>query len=538
MAEAPQFTKAVLQAEFERRAWPVLRDKHPDLYLQEVEYHLRRSFTRKQREILAAIEGGERYVALCAARRAGKTGFLVRYIVLTLLKAQRNEQVTYVAESLKDGKRFIWADLIHVIETYQLPWEVRGDGEVKTPRGAQFVIKGLNKIKQSNVGHGLKSILFAIDECQDYEHLLQPLRTAVGPSLMEHRGVFLAAGTPGHVPDGTWYEWTRPREEVPTNGFLAFPPWTIHDNERFLRDPEETLREERKTNGWTEDHPDYQREHLGRWAQDVSQFVCEFRSIERSKEYPNGNVLTVLPESYGPHWKHVLGIDFGWRDSIAWTVIAVDPYSPERIVVHSEATNQIDNDKAAEITARIIKRFGITLAVCDPSGGGVAFYEGVFNVKYGKSLGCSIRGAYKLGKVESVRTLNTEFRTGRLTLYLPPPPEPPENGAPEQAEEFPTGAHSLARELRQLRWKDRQKGEVLTSDHMRDDGFDSFRMAHVEVAPMRPRVDPRNNPERDAQRALQERTLAGDQEAALEARIRLLENYEPPKNDTGYGWGR
>jgi hypothetical protein len=179
-------------------------------------------------------------------------------------------------------------------------------------------------------------------------------------------------------------------------------------------------------------------------------------------------------------------MDYGWDDAITWVVVAVNPYGPERIVVHAEGASEMDNETAADKTAELVKLFQTTYVVCDPAGGGKGFYKS-FNSKYGKKLRCNIRPAYKLGKVDSTKVINTDLRCvppdndngepmfgkgkARLVLLLP-------------------AAAPLEKELKVLKWKDKQKAIVLTSKTVRDDHFDGFRYACAEIAPWQPKVEP------------------------------------------------
>jgi hypothetical protein len=452
-----------VKAELRKRAWIALRNNNPTLYRARVKQEILAGLTRKQQAVIDDLEFGLRYIALCCSRRAGKTQLLARLIILTLLRAEHNEAVFYVASTLKIGKGLIWKEIVRIAGEYQLDgyWRFReNEGEIHTPEGAAFFILGLNKMKQSNQTRGFKALLFCTDESQDIEHLLGPLLTAVSPSLTDSRGAFIAAGTPGYVPQGTWFDWVHQKK----GGFKTYA-WTVRDNEKFPRDVETMLREEREREGWTEEHPDYQREWLGRWVEDVSTLLCEFLN-ER-------NSITALPESYSLSWRHVIGMDYGHDDAMAWVVIAANQFGPERIVVHAEAHAGWDNDQAAALTSKLVKRFDTSHVVCDPAGGGKGFYA-TFNKRYGSDLGCQIKPANKLGKVESVRAMNTELRTGRMVVMLPE-------------------AEPLAKELRVLRWKDREKGEVLTSTTVRDDLFDAGRYAFVEVAPVAPRAENDND---------------------------------------------
>ncbi len=452
------------------------------------------SLTRKQREVIEAIKAGHRYIALCCGRRGGKTNLLGKLLLLTLLDCGHNEAVFYVAWSLKIGKGLIWKELEKLCHDYGLDeyWRLtEHTGQIDTPDGGSFFILGLNKSKQSNLTRGFKGKLFCADESQDIEHLLASTLVAVAPGLTDTRGVFVAAGTGPYVTQGTWYEWSNGEK-----GFKAFN-WSIRDNEKFPQDPEQTLAEERERNGWDETHPDYIREWMGKAVDDVSTLMCEFLS-ER-------NTITELPPEYTLAWRHVIGMDFGWDDAITWVVVAANPYGPERIVVHAEGASKMDNDAAAEKTAELVEQFQTSYVVCDPAGGGKGFYE-TFNSRYGKTLGCQIASAYKLGKVDSVKSINTDLRRlapedketeltmfgdgkGRLVVLLP------------QAE-------PLAKELKVLRWKDKQKGEVLTGPRIRDDHFDAFRYSCAEIAPWQPRKTP-------------EATRTAEQQADHEYRARL-----------------
>lgn len=452
-------TKEAAAAEARKRCLRELRTRDPALFRAEVRRSILATLTRKQRDVADAIGRGARYVSMTCGRRAGKTNLIAKLLILTLLEAGHNEAVFYVAWSLKIGKGLIWKDAEKLCGDYCLDeyWRLtEHTGQIDTPEGAAFFILGLNKTKQSNLTRGFKARLFCLDESQDLEHLLARTLVAVSPALSDLRGVFIAAGTGPYVKQGTWFDWSEGR-----SGFEAFN-WNIRENERFPQDAEETLREERARNGWDETHPDYIREWLGKAADDVSTMLCEYLA-ER-------NAIDELPPHYTLGWRHVIGMDYGWDDSIAWVVVAANQHGPERIVVHAEAHSQIDNDQASEVTARLVKQFYTSYVVCDPAGGGKGFYK-TFNSRYGKTLGCQIRSADKLGKAESVKAINTDMRRGRLVVLL------------DQAE-------PLAKELRVLRWKDRETGEVLTSSTVRDDCFDAFRYAMVEIAPWQEKAPP------------------------------------------------
>lgn len=466
--------------------------------------------TRKQREVIEAIQGGARYIALACGRRAGKTNLIAKLLILTLLDCGHNEAVFYVAWSLKIGRGLIWKELAKLCCDYGLHdpedsrnsyWRLsENNGQIDTPDGAAFFILGLNKSRQSNLTRGFKGRLFCVDESQDIEHLLATTLVAVSPGLTDMRGLFVAAGTGAYVKQGTWYEWSEGQR-----GFLAFN-WDILANERFPQDPVAVLREEMERNGWDETHPDFVREWRGKAVDDVDTLMCPYTA--------EGNAIDELPAEYSAGWRHVIGMDFGWDDAISWVVVAANPHGPERIVVHAETHNQIDNDEAADITSELVGRFDTSYVVCDPGGGGKNFFE-AFNSKYGKKLGCQITAAYKIGKVDSVKVINTDLRRERLKMLLP-------------------AALPLVKEIRVLRWKDKAKGEVLTSKVVRDDAFDGFRYAYAEIAPWQEKPGPTA-----AQRLAQQQESEWRERVRVsdEARERDDRNRDARRKQNGPWWG-
>jgi hypothetical protein len=419
----------------------------------------------KQRE---AAQHPARFKALCCSRRAGKTSVVAREIVKALQNAKRKQWVLFIAPTLDIGKDLIWAELEELHDHYQLGWTMREDrGYIETPAGAKFRIVGLDKLKQVAKLRGYDVVLFVTDETQTYEHLLQPLIDAVSPSLTGRRGTWISAGTPGPALRGFWYDVCHGGE-----GFTAFH-WTVLDNTKNPRPGAEVLREERERRGWNEDHPTYRREWMGEWVEDANFLVCEYSS-ER-------NSIAELPADYGLHWKHVIGIDYGYVDPCAWVVLALDPYSRRTVVVHNEEQARLTNDQAADITRGLVVRYGTTNVVCDPAGGGKPFFE-LFNARFGKQLGCTIRPADKVNLLGSISLLNTELR---CVVVLDPSPGAID-ATPRKVGRMTVVAReatNLVHQLGILRWKDDRHEAVLEGVLYPDHSVDALRYALIEIAP-------------------------------------------------------
>lgn len=428
----------------------------------------------KQKAVIEAIAAGERSISLCTSRRAGKTYLLASLIILTLLDAGFGQAVFFVAQTMSTGKGFIFKDLVRLIEEYQLPWTIKEHaGVIETPAKASFRIIGMDKKTQVGKTKGFKIIGCFTDEVQEYPHLIQEFIEATGPALKDYRGLLVTSGTPGPAKQGTWYRISHALGEY--QRFKCFH-WSIRDNTKFPRDPEEVLREELENGGYTWDHPYFQREYLGIWAESHSLNVFEFLT--------NRNTFTELPTGYGLHWTHVLGLDYGYNDDTAWTVIAMCPHTTKKYVLVSEKQSGLIADQVVERTAALVQLYGLRRVVVDPSGGGKPFYE-QFNRRYSKTLGCTIRPAHKAaGSVEaSIHAANTELRTGRLLLHA-------------------DGARPLIEELQKLRYKDETREEILSGAEYPDHCADSARYCLAELMGLRGKPRPEDmTPE---QRALQE----------------------------------
>ena len=428
----------------------------------------------KQRE---ADADPARYKAYCCSRRAGKTSLLARAIIKALQKAQRKQWVMFIAPTLEIGKDLIWAELVDLHDHYCLGWKLSEQrGFIETDTGAKFRIVGLDKLKQVDKLRGYDVVLFVTDETQTYEHLLPPLLDAVSPALSGRRGVWISAGTPGPALRGFWFDICHGK-----NGFAA-RHWTVLDNSKNPRPGAEVIAEERQRRGWPDHHPTLRREWYGEWVEDSNYLVCEFSS--------DRNVVHTLPDDYGPTWRHVVGLDFGYTDPSAWVVLAVDPHSRRAFVVHNEEHARLTIDEAVEITKRIVLTYGTRQIVCDPGGGGQSFYE-TFNARYAKQLGAAIRSADKVNKLGSISLLNTELRSvvdgiGRLSIV--------------------GTAVNLVHQLGSLRWKDDTRTEILEGALYPDHSFDALRYALMEAAPWAVKQKPEpETAEQKEQRARDER---------------------------------
>jgi hypothetical protein len=418
---------------------------------------------RRDTELLApqkrVVADTSRLRTLCCSRRAGKSEVLARLITDALLECHHNEWVVFGARTLGIAKDIIWADLESINNRYCLGWSINNsDLSITTLSGGRFRLFGVDDRKSVEKVRGKKYRLVICDEASTYqEHLQLLVEQAFDPGTKDLKGKVILSGTPGYVKVGYWYQASQGKLPGWSNHH-----WTIADNV-YIPDVAEALADTRRMFGWDEQHPTYLCEYLGLWVDNSSLLVCDYDDAR--------NAVHELPAGYSKAgWRHVIAVDYGYNDACAWLVLAVDPYSDERVVVKYYAESELKGDRPVEIMRELVEEFETTYAVSDPSGGGKGFFE-TFNDKYGREMGCIIRAANKTDLLGSIRLLNAELRMSRLKFYMPE-------------------AAGAVQEIRQLLWKDERRDRVLDNPPFKIEALDCARYATLEALSWRARDKP------------------------------------------------
>lgn len=458
---SPIYDQAAIKAETKRRARLAMAKaaaKNPGQYYAAVRHVLLSSLHDKQRNIVAQIESGQRYISLCCSRRAGKTHLLATLVLLLLMDMKFGQDIVFVAPTMKRGKEILWSEVERLVDEFCLPWhKTHTTGTIKTDSGAYFRIVGLDKKKQiGRVARGGNTRAVLADEVQEYWNLLSEFIAAASPALGQTRGIFVASGTPGAAMSGYWYDICHGAEGFATHH------WTLLDNPHLGRPAEDILREERALKGYADDHPDYVREWLGKWTRDSNKLVVEYD--------PRRNVVDAIAGYDVAVWRHFIGVDYGYNDPSAWVVLAAHPHSSNVFVVHAEKHAGMTADAIAEKTQELRARFRPQAIVADSASGGATFIAS-FNARYGAAAGVRMRHAKKHDKNGSISVLNTEARCGRLKLVR-------------------AATLDLAAEIEVLQWDDEHRTKIAEGADFPDHLFDALRYGLMEFSAWRHRAQP------------------------------------------------
>lgn len=362
-----------------------------------------------------------RWKCVTTSRRGGKT-ILLTALAAEALEASGPDEVTlYIAKTRSAARELIWQKLKQLAQQYSLAWDFNESTlRVTTQRGGVLLVRaaeGSDPQEEREKLRGLKLRRALLDEVATYTGTLKVLlRDIIEPSLGDLQGDCILTSTPGFVKAGAFYDISS--GSVPK--WECFR-WTIRDNPHFLN-AEKYLADVLRDNGWTPDHPTYQREYEGQWSTDSS--VTVYRYVA------SHNLVDTIPEYSRATWVHTLGVDFGMVNATSWTVVASHPHKTDSYVIKSFSRHNLLPDEVADITHRLVTEFQPYSLVGDSGGLGKPYVE-AYNRRYGGNM----VAANKTEKLAYIRLINGDFQSGKLKLLK-------------------CETEALAAELEQLPWAD------------------------------------------------------------------------------------
>jgi hypothetical protein len=407
----------------------------------------------KQRDVLRSKA---RFKSVTTSRRGGKTIMLTALAADSLDASGFDEVTLYIARTRIGAKELIWSKLKGLARRYQLPWSFHeSELRIETPAGGVLLVRGAEGAdpeEEREKIRGLKVRRALLDEPDTYAGTMRVLlREVIEPALGDLRGDVIIAGTPGDVPAGAWFEIS----EAKIAKWTRFH-WTIRDNPHF-KDSAEYLTQVLADNHWSEDHPTYQREYLGKWSQDDSKQVYR---------YVQSYDVDAVPGYVAGEWVHTIGVDFGQTDSCAWVVLASHPHRSETYVVDVHKKAGLTPEQAADITRGYVTKYNPHVLVGDGGNLGGNIYIDAYNQRHYQ--GVAMVAATKSEKRAYIELLNGDLRATRLR-FLKPQCEP------------------LTDELLTLPWSDETRTHPHASydDHAADAFLYSWRhhTAYLHSAP-------------------------------------------------------
>lgn len=332
----------------------------------------------------------------CCTRRAGKSTGLAHRFFRTMLK-HPGCKVVYCSLTRDSAENIMWNILDEEQRRFGLNAEmIVSKLLVRFPNGSALRLYGADMKDFIPRLKGGKYAGVAIDEAQDFgNHLSKLVEDVFEPALIDYPDGWIAlTGTPGPVLSGYFFETSEERK----HGFSNHK-WTLYSNP-YLQNPRAFVDKKMKEKGWADDNPTYLREYCAQWVYDASALVIQYNASR--------NHFDNIPAVFTP-WSYVLGVDIGFNDADAFSVIAFNKglraaYLVEELLITEQGVSGL----AAQI-AKYIEKYDFDKVVMDSGGLGKKIAE-----ELRSRFGLPIVAAEKSRKLEYLELLNDALRTGRF----------------------------------------------------------------------------------------------------------------------------
>lgn len=349
-------------------------------------------------QLAFVMDPAKRKAAVCS-RRAGKSFSIACMLILAALKYQES-LCPYICLTRSQGKQILWPALRKLDRDYDLGMKFNlQELSATLPNGSQIFIRGANDESEIERLRGIAVPIAVIDEAQAFRPFIKTLITDIlDACTLDYDGQIVMTGTPNAGCTGMFYEMTTD----PQSGWSTHH-WTVLQNPHLGPDPDfprRWLENYRKQQRWTVDHPTYRREWLGLWVRDENSLVYKLKPY---------SVVDALPEC--DDWEYILGVDFGFVDATAYSVLA---FSETRAEVYTALTFKEEGQIPSAIAARIDRlnrQYNFMSMVGDPGGGGKFVIEEA-NARYGLAM----QVAEKQGKAAFIDLLNGDLAAGTFKV--------------------------------------------------------------------------------------------------------------------------
>ena len=345
---------------------------------------------------IALAKDTARFATAVCSVRAGKTVTCAADLVYTSIN-KPNIVSLYITLARSSAKRIVWPDLHRICEQFHVDAEFNeSELSITFPNKSVIYCSGAKDASEMEKFRGLSNVeLVYIDESQAFRaHIKELIEDILIKRLYDTNGRLRLIGTPGAIPAGYFYEASQSIK-------WSHHAWTLHDNPHIAKKSgttvEALIQQDCDRKGVDINHPSIRRECFGEWVLDTNALLLEFTAK---------NIYTTLPCG---EFTYILGMDFGFEDADAFTVIGWQHGSPNTYLVEELIAEKQTYEQMVANFDKLYKKYSFAKIVADPGGGGKKLIE---SLKQRYPIPFNI--ADKLGKIANYGLLNNALRTGRF----------------------------------------------------------------------------------------------------------------------------
>lgn len=397
-----------------------------------------------------------RFTASLTGSRAGKTTACAVIAIQELIN-HPNCLGVYLALTDKSVVNIFMPIVRPLLSKYNIKAKITAD-DIQFSNGSRLIVLGANHIHKVETFRGLKLKFCIIDECASFnQKILNYLIDEIMiQRLSDLQGRLMLIGTPAAHCSGLFYDVTNGLEEG-----WGIINWTVFDNPYMTAQAEADVQLYMKRKQCERRNPKLLREYDGQWAADDDELLVRVPT------------LTQPPTNYTMElWRSVIGVDFGFNDETAFSVIGWERNNPKAYVLETFGVTGEQASKSGigmvsyigNILNNLKERYKPVKIVGDPAGASkILMDEFLFKHKV------FMESAVKKDKAHYIEIMNDALVNQLLVLH------------PSQTKE-------LQKEISKLVWNEDRTRE---REGMKCDHFDAtlyaYReaLAYTEKIPMR-----------------------------------------------------
>jgi hypothetical protein len=362
--------------------------------LLEFERYLKTIYKSCFKQQRAVINCNSKRKVIRCSRRAGKTELAAVKLIHSSLSAPSGISL-YIALTRKSAKRLLWGRLKALLAERNVKYQAsESDLILAFDNGSEIWLAGANQgdVAETLRGHAYRLVI--LDECASFRgHIDMLIEEILEPATVDENGELWIMGTPSWDFSSYFYKANHSEKE-----WQSFH-WTLFDNPHMPH-AEQWVHDLKRRRGWSDDNPILLREYYGLWIKTMEEMVYLFNPLR--------NVYSNLPKNLS-HF--VLGVDIGFEDKMAFSIVAHEENNPVAYVVHCEKHHQMLIHDLAMRIKKIQHEFSITATVLDEGGLGKAIAE---ELRQRYMIPC--KAAEKRNKRAYIELFNSELKEGRILV--------------------------------------------------------------------------------------------------------------------------
>jgi len=389
---------------------------------------------------LEFILSPSRFIAAVCSRRAGKTTVCAIKAFQELISKPGSIGI-YLALTDRSVEDIFMPAVLPLVSKYKIKCKVNRD-EVVFENGSKLLICGANHPHKIETFRGIKLLFCIIDEAASFsEKILHYLiDEIIGPALSDLQGQLMLIGTPAAHCQGMFYDVSTGKEG---SDVWLVKRWTAFDNpfmvSNFNKDAE--LFCKRKKCDKT--HPKFRREYLGEWcADDEALMIKPFATSKPEIPFNKDG------------WRCVIGVDFGFNDETAFSIIAWQHNLPKAWILESFGITQASVSTIGLVLKRLKETYNPISIVGDPAGA-----SKIMMAEFSEKYHIHMNVAQKTNKAHYIEILNDALMNCDLVLH-------------------PTQTIHLQEEMRKVVWNEDRTREL---EGMKCDQLDATIYAYREA---------------------------------------------------------